>query len=373
MEPVRNNTQAVSMAEQSVLQQVESFLNSPEPMQVFSSDCLALRDYARQKLLKEYQQDSSPLVIQAHAGFGTEYLLRHLRDHWRLLTPVSEAGFRAELDGFLQVYRRKVQHGLLLVTEADQLPIATQAALMHLAHRQEQQGAALKVVLLASDELGAQLRLFRPEGVAEIRMSTRDPAFTQWVVQQAAKEQYVDEEPVPADIVDLAHSFSKGDPADMRWIVDRWYAAADYAKRDDRGESVDVLEPVPPVMAQLGKSRFSFWNSRQAVMSGFMVLALTVGVATHHLHHQQAQPLLASHQGQKTHYTLQALDATDRMQALQWVAHHPGLQKSHVITDKDTAGKTHYHVEFGRFASKKEASQLMKKLQDKAVHVHRVV
>jgi hypothetical protein len=370
MEQMLTDAHASSGADYAILQQIESFLRLSEAMRIFSSDCLSLRDFAGRKLLHG-QQDSNPLVIQGHAGFGTKQLLSHLRDHWRLLTPVSELGFRSELDDFLQVYRRQVSHGLLVIHDADQLPIETQAALMHLLYAQEQNGTVLQVALLADNDLSARLQLFRPEGVAETRLSTRDPLFTQWVVAQAAQEQ-ADQEPVPADIVDLAHNFSKGNPDDMRWIVDRWYAAADYAKRDDRECILDTAKGVEPAVVQLGKSRFNFWNSRQAAISGFLLVALAVGVATHDMHPTHSSNYRVAHQVAKTTYTLQALDTLDRLEALHWVAHHPGLQGSHVVSDRDRAGQSHYHVEFGRFATKKEASNALKQLHDDAVHLHHV-
>lgn len=368
MEQILIDTSAQLRSDCSVAQSIESFLQSSEVMRIFSSDCVSMRHFAGHKLLHG-QQDSNPLVIQGHVGFNTQKLLGHLRDHWRLLTPVSVSGFRGELDDFLQVYRRQVSHGLLLIHDANQLPIETQAALIHLLHAQEQNGAVLQIALLADSDLGSRLHLFRPEGVAETRLSSHDPLFTQWVVTQAAQEQAIDGEPVPADIVNLAHHFSKGNPDDMRWIVNRWYAAANYAKRTDRESILDTAKVVDPVTIPLSQSRFTFWNSRQAMISGFLLGALVLGLTAYDKHKTNLSHSLTA-SAEKINYSLQALNTPDRMQALHWVAHHPELPSSHVVSGKNGTGQVNYHVEFGQYATKEEASAALKHLHNHSVHMH---
>jgi hypothetical protein len=106
------------------------------PIQLLSTDCVMLREYALQMLLKEAKKEMHPLIIDASEYCNTEKLLTHFRNHWKLLIPVSLTGFRFELEDFLNAYRKKIKKGILIVTQANRLPIATQAALMHLVYLQ---------------------------------------------------------------------------------------------------------------------------------------------------------------------------------------------------------------------------------------------
>lgn len=346
---------------------LDVFLNSMQALQVFSSDHQMLREWALQQLLDSEAGDRSPLIVNGHADFSTENLLINLRDHWKLLTPVSTTGFRTELDDFLSCYHKKVQQGVLVVTNADQLPIATQAALMHLVHLQTSGKASLKIVLLADLKITQQLRIFSPEGVSDHRLPAINKAFTQWVVQRIVAEQYADCEPLPADIFDLAHSFSYGRPEEMRWVVDKWYATMRNAAQSKRAEKLGSLEAKPARINKpavpLSKVKTGFWNSR-VMLSGLAVCALTLGVATHSWREQAttSSPIFASNSHSQS-YRIQVLDTPSRITALQWVAHHPALSDEQVVASKDAKGQAHYHVEFGRFASKKAANKALQQLQ----------
>jgi hypothetical protein len=361
---------ADNRAGQSLLCQLNSFMRSSESLTLLTSDCSTLRECALQRVVKESRQDAQPLIINAHTGCSTERLLTHLREHWKLLTPVNMSGFRAELDDFLSCYRKKEGQGVLIVTEAQHLPIATQAALVHLMHLQEQKGPALKIILIASPVLKKKLSIFSPSGVAEIALAREEKAFTQWVVQRIVKENYADCKKLPTDIVELAHTVSKGEPEEMRWIVDKWFSAADNAHREKKEplivkESILQQKKTSPVESPIPVSqvRSSFWN-RRTVMSGLMTLALTAGLATHTLHHRATHKQHFSnwHASLPAKYTIQVLDTGNRMEALQWIAHHPGLANEHVVSEKRGAGMR-YHVEFGKFASNKQAADTLMKLQ----------
>jgi hypothetical protein len=371
MEPLFDNTKTKAEVLNSFVPLLQNFLSSSEPLCLLASDEPLLKEFALQRLLQEAALNANPLVIQGHPEFSAEQLLIHLQSHWRLLIPVRESGFRVGLVDFLQACRRKMQNGLLIINHADQLPIATQAALIHLLHEQEKNTLVLKVALLADTKMASQLALFHPEGVSQMRLPAEDPLFTQWVVQRAVKEAYPAQEPVPSDIIDLAHSFSKGKPEDMRWIVDRWYAAADYAKRNGPVAAWSSLDDVKDNPVSSGRVRLGIWGHRRAVASGLFALALVVGMGSAHFQHRGVPFSLNTND--KSTYTLEALNTTDRIQALHWVTEHPDLKDTEVSSDKGEDGKQHYHVNFGRFATKEEASKELQKLPNTQIfHIHQV-
>ena len=352
-----------SKASHSLPHQVSAFIRSMEIIQLLCSDCVMLREYTLQSLLKETSHAINPLIINASDDLSTENLLANFRDHWKLLIPVSTTGFRFQLEDLLNSYRKKVKKGILIVTNANQLPIATQAALMHLLYLQEKKEAVLKIILLGDSTTDKKLKIFRPEGVSEVCLTKIDPEFTQWVVKKIVKESYASCDPVPADIIDLAHNFSKGEPDEMRWIVDKWYSAVEKEKGENTREP---LNPHPAV----SKIRHIFWNQR-AVLPVLMVFALVVGGVTHRFPLNKTDDrLFASwHPVQAEKYSIQLLDTTDRLKALHWVAYHPGLSQERVTSDKNASGEAHYHVEFGKFANRKEAESVLEKLKASDAHI----
>jgi hypothetical protein len=351
--------------------QFSELINSMPPIQLLSTDCVMLREYALQMLLKEAKKEMHPLIIDASEYCNTEKLLTHFRNHWKLLIPVSLTGFRFELEDFLNAYRKKIKKGILIVTQANRLPIATQAALMHLVYLQEKKATALKIIFLADSTMDRKLKIFHPEGVQEIELKKTDLGFTQWVIQEIARESYPELEPVPANIVDLVYNFSKGDPNEIRWILNKWYSVEKNVKQENKIKHVKK-ESIEKLVV-LSKVRSSFWNHR-AVLCGLMVVALAVGGATHRFRSNKVDHhFLASwHPVQSEKYTVRLLNTTDRLEALHWIAYHPGLSHEQVTSDKKTSDKKHYHVEFGRFANRKEAAHVVQKLQISDAHIERV-
>lgn len=356
MESLADNTTLDQEVNQPFLNKFNAFMGSSQVLQLLTTDSSLLQEYTLQALINENSQVATSLIIKGHAEFSAERLLAHLCNHWKLLTPVNTSGFRVGLDDFLNCYRKQIKQGLLIVTEVDQLPLATQAALMHLVYLQEEKGLALKVLLFTNAVARKKLNLFRPDGMSEICLQRDSKVFTRWLVQKIVREHYAKHEKMPADIVELAHNFSHGNPEEIRWIIDKWFSAADSAHKERKTPVVaDSLEA--PVA--ISKIKSSFWN-KHSLMSGLMMLAVSIGLVTHGLNDTKHSHHFSSwHASEQPQYDIRVLDTTNRMEALQWIAHHPGLADEHVVSDRDRAGTTHYHVAFGKFTSQKEADKML--------------
>ena len=326
--------------------QLDGFVAQENPLQLLVCEHEMSRQILLDAWLSSRKAHHHDLVLTAHLTLTPKDFLLLLANHHGMSLPGFSTGFRDSLAAFLTVFKEKKESALLVVRDAHRLPIAILAALMHLAFLQEAGAGEFKILLVGDPVCTKNIKVFRPDGVREITLLKNDVAFTCLQLQGILAQRDTSLEFPPKEVVDLIHWYARGEKSAMESVLDDWYASSE--EYDDIKNLKKSIKGRSRSLGQIPINKTMGGLLRKSCTTSFvMMLAITVGVASHVTVNQRNA--LPAESGQ--YYGLRLMETPDRIQALKWVAHHPGLPKAEVKREKKSAQDSRFHIEYGRYDS----------------------
>jgi hypothetical protein len=147
--------------EQSVL----AFLNQQEPLLLVLGDKGSGKSQLVHNLNHKQLLASDTLYLKGKSGISPAKLVKTLTSYWHITVQNTQAS-KQQLDDILLTLAQRTAPACLIIDDADALPIATLAAIMHLTLNQNSERLGLRILLLGRPTLENKLdNLHHPDVV----------------------------------------------------------------------------------------------------------------------------------------------------------------------------------------------------------------
>ncbi len=136
-----------------LIQRMIKFLQEPEQLLLI----LGERGTGKSSLLKHFRElgrlPANTIELQGKPNLQPYKFTKAICKQWHLNIKTGQGFRQQQLDDILQAMKKYHQPGLIIIDAAEQLPIATLAALMHLCLSQKIENIVLRIVLVGKPNL----------------------------------------------------------------------------------------------------------------------------------------------------------------------------------------------------------------------------
>lgn len=371
------------------LESLKRFLNASNPlMLVIGQEGLGKTSLINQ-LIADIQVKQRVICLQGEENLQPAQLTLLLSRHWDININSYSERYRDQLDKIVLELAAHNQACALIVDDAECLPLATLAALAHLAIKQDTPHIHLHVLLLGKPTLLEKAGTLQSNAIPYLQLNPLSLQETHHYIKYCLSFMSDEKRPPPShDIVNKIHAESKGVPAAIQQMTAAWL------KQQVQSATLQkIQQPLPNSTATRIKPAHAILWRQHWVKSVSLVVLLLIGfVMWHHkqhprfffihapspVKHNQAIPITmttdahfvsAATQKQQAAYILQLMGSRDLNALARFVANHKLQHHVHIMTAA-YQGKAWYILAYGKYssvASAKTARQqlppLLKKLQ----------
>ncbi len=207
------------------VQQLESlkrFLDNNQPLMLVVGEEGTGKTNLISQLVADIQIKQRVIRLQGNVNLVPAQLTQLLSHHGEITIDQHAEGYQRQLDQIIQELATHNQACVLIVDDAEYLPIATLAALSHLSIKQDSHSIHLHVILSGKPKLLEKMSTLQtnPRHIQLEPLSYEETFhYIQRCLNALSKEKI---EPPPENIIHKIHKESKGAPAAVQHMTREW-------------------------------------------------------------------------------------------------------------------------------------------------------